>query len=482
MRTRLGALVWALVVGTVALAGDSPVSTWNQTNTDGSIESFWVVSFPSGSSDFFNSRHDGLALRPIRGVSVASADFGSGRSYPLAGLYDANLTVDPSGNTPDLNAGIGVPIPGGGTVYNWVYGGFGVTYVPASEPQHVVCQFPPGDSATLAIGNDDDTTTLFSGWTQDGFTTPAYGGYNFGLNANIDVSQELVGSDGVLGLYRVLTDETGDFTSVTLQAGDPLGVAFFAPFAGSVWMLWQRPSTGPSYAVGPPMPTLPDGPYAYARVGGSWPAGFGGLTLNYFAVSGVQGVIGTVGVSNDITVYALPEQPEPWGSWDDCTYEAGWVIPPGFADYINANFNNPLAPKPNDITGIGLAVLDFGTTITAFPMSGAFAANYTVDPTGNTPDLAHPYDAAPHTFPPGIFATTCQQMSVRVFAAPIPYSSVLSDDVHGVFQWPTGDTGWLGIAADTTPPHHDKYFGSNDGYRTPAFPIGGDWGLRLTSQ
>ncbi|MEW6743980.1 MAG: hypothetical protein AB1486_14610 [Planctomycetota bacterium] len=481
--------LWRAAMGTVlsvvpAFAGDSAQTTWNQTNTDGSVESGWVVSFPTGDSDFFNSRHDGLIGRPIQGVSVASADFGSGLSYPVAGLFDANFTLDPTGNTPDLSAGIGVPVPGGGAIYNWVYGSLGVTYFPASEPQHVVCQLPPGDSATLAIGNDDETTTLFSGWTMDGFTTPANGGYNFGMNANIDVSQELVGSDGVLGLYRDLTDETGDFLATTVGFQDVLGFVFFAPHAGSGWMMFLSSFGAPEQKVSGVLTTLPDGSSAYRRLALGWLPGLGGLTLNLVAVSGVPGVPGSVGVSNEVTIVTVAEPQYKWGVWDDCSFETGWVvsIPVGPSDYFNVNFNNPLAPKPNEITGIAIAVLDFGTTATAFPVSGAFPANYTVDPSGNTPDLANPYDAAPFPLPPVAYTSTCG-LPWREFGTPIPYSSVLSDDVHGVMQFPPGDAGLVGVGGDTTPPISGKTGWTIDGYRTPANMTDSvNIGIRLSSR
>ncbi|MEW6742714.1 MAG: hypothetical protein AB1486_08140 [Planctomycetota bacterium] len=94
-------------------------------------------------------------------------------------------------------------------------------------------------------------------------------------------------------------------------------------------------------------------------------------------------------------------------------------------------------------------MMDFGTAVTAFPISGAYPANYTVDPSGWTPDLARPYDAAPHTFPPGSFVTTSGSLSLRIFNPPIPYSIVTNDDVHGVVQFPPGDSGWLAVGAST---------------------------------
>ncbi|MEW6747761.1 MAG: hypothetical protein AB1486_33960, partial [Planctomycetota bacterium] len=104
-----------LVLPVMAQPQNVPPQHLNVTNTDGGCESYWVVSFPSGSSDYFNSRHDGLSGRPIAGVSTATADFGSGTSYPRTGLFDANITLDATGNTPDLATGTSAgALPGGG--------------------------------------------------------------------------------------------------------------------------------------------------------------------------------------------------------------------------------------------------------------------------------------------------------------------------------------------------------------------------------
>ncbi|MEW6747545.1 MAG: hypothetical protein AB1486_32840 [Planctomycetota bacterium] len=225
----------------IAQPKDVPPQHLNVTNTDGSCESYWI--FPwVGPSDYFNSRYDGLSGRPIAGVSTATADFGSTTSYPRTGLFPANFALDATGNTPDLTSGCSAgALPGGRVVYNYVYGSFSSHCIPYGEPNHVVTQLPPYDSATLSIANDDTSTTLFSGWTQNGYTTPAYGGYNFGLNAVVDRIYELQGIgpfEGGLAQYLYRTDERGDFLTVTVGTRDFYGLLYDNATSGVLWQVW----------------------------------------------------------------------------------------------------------------------------------------------------------------------------------------------------------------------------------------------------
>ncbi|MFO0983508.1 MAG: hypothetical protein U1E76_17545 [Planctomycetota bacterium] len=71
-----------------------------------------VISVPSGSSDYYslaqevkpgNGNSEQLAGEQlVAGVAVSVADFGSGLTYPMIGVFSPNLGLDPSGNTPDL--------------------------------------------------------------------------------------------------------------------------------------------------------------------------------------------------------------------------------------------------------------------------------------------------------------------------------------------------------------------------------------------
>ncbi|MEW6742468.1 MAG: hypothetical protein AB1486_06895, partial [Planctomycetota bacterium] len=90
----------------------------------------------------------------------------------------------------------------------------------------------------------------------------------------------------------------------------------------------------------------------------------------------------------------------------------------------------------------------------------------------------------PFTFVPLTFATTSGMYVTNDFGD-IPYATFGTDDVHGVIQFPPGDSGWLGVGGDTTPTLA-VVWGSTwtlNGYTTAAnrFDAIAGWGIRLGS-
>ncbi|MEW6742053.1 MAG: hypothetical protein AB1486_04775, partial [Planctomycetota bacterium] len=242
----------------------------------------------------------------------------------------------------------------------------------------------------------------------------------------------------------------------------------------------------PFKKLSPTLFTFPSGGGAYLRAGDFWPYGFGGFTFNFVAVSGKPGVIGSVAVSNEVTLITLPDAPCNWGIADDGVVESGWVvsIPSGSSDHFNNYFNCGVTPPVTTVTNYRASILDFGTTATSYPSSGVHVANTTIDPSGWTPDLSFGWAVAPYTFVPFTFATTSGMYVTRDFAD-IAYSTFGTDDVHAVIQFPPGDSGWLGIGGDTTPSPSVSW-GSAwtlNGYSSPAnrFDSTAGWGLRLSS-
>jgi hypothetical protein len=154
---------------------------------DGTIESGWVAQVPAGSSDYFNNDF-GLVpptVNNVLGLCVSVLDFVTAvPAFPTAGVSDANLTVDPSGHTPDVSgAGVLCLI----APFTFPSGSFETTAgqytchlcpmpVPGSSFQseaHGWVQFPPGDSGLLAVGGDTTASNGCSFFTLDGYTTPA---------------------------------------------------------------------------------------------------------------------------------------------------------------------------------------------------------------------------------------------------------------------------------------------------------------------
>lgn len=486
-----------------AVAALFPISAMGQVDqpgdvhlqkTDGSTEGGWVVGFPTGSSDYFNVRFDGPAAT-IVGGTVAVADFGAGTTYPRLGAYASNLGVDPSGNTPDLGSPfveVSSPAILGGPIGGHVDVVTAPTPVPAG-PSHCGIQLPPGDSGLLGVHGDSDASDRggnsspgspdpndSSGFTQDGYATPGvqFSPTEFGLGTILDPTDGFIsGNDGYF-TFTVNSDLTGDFTTVTTIAGDAFGVAFFGPkFAGgpTSWVLFISFLGAPVQKVGPILPTIPDAAHTYLRLSDFWPSNAGNFTLNFVAVSGASGVLGSVGISNEVTVHALPDPGGGWGTWDDGSYETGWVVsfPTGSSDYFNVNYGNPGGAVTGDLD---LAVMDFGSPFTSYPSAGFAPPNLGVDGSGNTPDIGNAYVSGAITgFPAGTFVSTSGQLVTRSLGGYSP-----AGDAGSFVQFPPGDSGLLGIGGDT---NGLVLAGKNgwtlDGYTTPANIVAyANWGIR----
>ncbi|MFO0980560.1 MAG: hypothetical protein U1E76_02245 [Planctomycetota bacterium] len=150
---------------------------------DGTIENGWVVQFPAGPSDYFNNNFgDGTGKNGIVGVTVAVLDFVTTTpSYASAGVSNANLGVDPTGQTPDIGGALAVVAP-----FTFTSGTFATTsaqYVShavgvagglLTTKVHGWVQFTPGEPGFLGIGADTSSPANgLSGWSLDGYATPA---------------------------------------------------------------------------------------------------------------------------------------------------------------------------------------------------------------------------------------------------------------------------------------------------------------------
>src|SRR5262249_17871670 len=137
---------------------------------------------------------------------------------------------------------------------------------------------------------------------------------------------------------------------------------------------------------------------------------------------------------------------------DDGTIESGWVvgIPSGPSDYFNNSFG-PVPGSVNGVVALRIAVLDFVTAVPTYPTSGISNPNLSVDPTGDTPDIAGAgllASVSPFTFPSGTFATTASQYVSHSVSVPAP--AMTGSSIHGWLQFPPGDSGLLGCGADTS--------------------------------
>ena len=498
----------ALAIAAAGASAQSENSTiWS--NQASAIDSGWVVTFPTGSSDYFSQAFAASAALnvevttvskalPIKGVGVSVADFGGSQTYPTVGVFRPNVSLDPGGNTPDLSLAIatssesmvfGQPL--------FTYQDFDTTAqatIPISDATTLsVVQLPPGDSGLIAVGADSNAAPGSSGFTQDGFSTPSitltFLDFGMAIGQDNSVTSSCKPADRVLhGRLRCqkLTAAgimNGDALNATIIGGDTLNLSFYGTKAGDKWRLYFATAPcSPAIALGPVLSTIPDsdGDGSFLRINATFPSGFGGQTFRFAAVWGNGACLAPgAGFTNCVTVITGPDPS--YGKIDDCTMESGWVvnIPSLSSDY----FNNSFGAKPsgvNGVTALTIAPFDFVAATPAYPTSGVSTANTGVDPSGNSPNVVGGgvlASVSPFTFSSGTFATTCSQFVSH--AVSVSGAAMTGPSIHGWLQFPPGDPGLCGVGADTNSGTSGKSFFSLDAYTTPAVAFFTNWGIRL---
>ncbi|MFO0981962.1 MAG: hypothetical protein U1E76_09505 [Planctomycetota bacterium] len=506
MRTLLG--LASLALAAPALANDTVDSAIYSTTTTRQPSSGWVVQFPTGSEDYFNAVFEvatgggsveGPAIAadlPITAIAVSVADFGSGRTYPLVGVHLSNLSLDSTGQTPDLASPIAQrlspPLSPPPLFDHVVFDLDEGTIAHGATKAHGVVQFPPGDSGGLGVGADTLGTGPRAGLTSNGYATPALmvSSLQWGLNAGQDntATSSCKPIDrqphGRLRISNNSQVGAGDRLSTKVRGGDSLQLAFYGAKVGDqLRLFYDLPPCTPVSALGPVLPTIPDpdGDGSYLRLNAIWPSGFGNSTLRFSAAWGNPACDHPgAGFTNCVTVITGTDPR--FGIVDDGTIESGWVvrIPAGAFNYMNNNFGD--GTGKNGVIGLTLAVLDFVTTTPSFVGAGVSNANLAVDPTGQTPDVRGPgllALVAPFTFPSGTFATTSNQYVSHAVAVP---GAALGPHVHGWMQFTPGEPGYLGMGADTSSPINGLSGWSLDGYVSPANVASyANWGIRIAT-
>lgn len=509
--------LFGLLVMPAFAGGNSPVTTQNLAPHDGSAEGAWVVSFPTGTFDYFNIRMDhasveplSIAGKPYQGMSVCEKDNAQLFNYDLVGLFAANLGLDPAGNTPNLGSGVSA-VPAGLAQgiwgdFNYTSLGAGATLTVGADPQHLVVKLPTGDNGSLGVGAD--STNLagpnhFSGWTSNGYSTTANDITTVGgpwcMSLNVDANADLApGPAGRLLLTPRSSDEVGDYYQTTTQYTKEFGIAFFHSHVGALFWIWISFAGLPVLPVGGILPTFPTGPApangGFFRLGlPSWPYGFGNSSINLVALSGVLGLKGSAHVSAEVTLNILPDPAvNPWGIRDDGAYETSWVVSAtnGTADWFNVNFNDPLALLPTNIIDFKVAIANgvpgvSGSPSGAWPATGVYPANKVLDASGNTPDLGNPYEQASMLMSTNTVQYTAGVADVRTFGAAIPYATVTDNNVHGALWHAPGefDPPRAGVMADSSSSFITGASGwTQNAYTTPAnlFTLA-NWSIRLGS-
>lgn len=124
------------------------------------MDSGWVVTIPSLTSDFFNkcsnvtpgigdTDSEVVGGLPINSVDISVADFGTTLTYSTVGVFRSNLGLDPSGLTPDLSLPIAMStavITTGTPLFTYQIFPTNVGTIPGGDTRvHSCVQFPVGD-------------------------------------------------------------------------------------------------------------------------------------------------------------------------------------------------------------------------------------------------------------------------------------------------------------------------------------------------
>lgn len=506
-KTFFGLAILALVV-VPAFAGHNEDSTIWVSDVRNHMDSGWVVSIPSGSSDWFSVGHPVVAGKgdsealvdglPVTGLSVSTADFGSGTNYPVVGLYPP-AGIDPSGNTPDLTSPIIIGTGSvSGTLFDFVdYDSAVEGSIAGLTGVVMAVQFPAGDPGLLGVGADSNASiTANSGFTTNGFTSPAIiaSFVDFGMNVGQDNGTNSKKSAGQLdGRLRVdgesnpgLHGDTGigDHLLAIVKEAANLLIGIFCPHKeDKVRLAFAVPPCTAAIFVGPVLPTIPDGDGdgAYLRISTTWPSGFGGITVNFSAVFG-DTTVGGHGFTNCITIIS---KPTPGGgactnSYDDGSVEVVWKVttPNGTSDYFSVDHGDCKTIGPNGIVGLVMAPWDFGSH-TNWPEAGISPLS-AVGP--STPNVGAPYAGgllAPYTFPAGTQALSSSQFITN--ATTISGQTTAISWVH----MPPGQGGYttsgLWCGSDASSGVYSGLSGfTQDAYTTPAILFSSaNWCFRL---
>jgi len=465
---------------------------------DGTGESGWKVNAPTTLGDFFSVDFDReCAGTKVVALCVDTFETGTVAKNGRLGIYPDDLTISPSGDTPDLGSPLaemlcptglnGASSCSGGIGYDIADVALGSTGVHAAYVQ------APGDSVLWLCADSNGPVAGRSYFTTNSYATPAIPftvnwmiglcsvprSGQFFVNGEKDATI-IEGEDIVLDLWGNFS-KTGERFLVCYKA---LGRSFWLPVAGR---------TGDGSGV-PWIGRL--GPFVY-------PCGYGvplPLTIDFTAVWEDTCDVKPSGRPrlrlSDAARLTIETDPTLCGCLDPCfgVKDEGilgatiWKVqnPAGSLDFFNVNHGT--APKiPVTITGVEAMTWEFCGATQCWQDVGVYAGDNPVDPSGNTPGTP-------------LAQIGCRKAVIPAYASDWAYPATYYDTpdletnttivYHGAVQWKSGDTCvWIG--SDTCDCHGGPYsdcsklpsdssFFTLDGYATPAILFSSaNWQIKL---
>jgi hypothetical protein len=530
----LGLATASVTAQTIPVPG---VGGCGQTQTvffdDGTSETSWKVSSPTGANDCFNLDFDTLGGNfDVTGIALSTYQSATGGTIGLkfVALCPDNLGVDPLGKTPNLS----VPY----SMLGNLSGSVTITGTPTSTSDYCGSGVPyTGSNTTGFVGYDIPDYTLNTTLGAHAAVTQLTGdsalwlcsdlsgggGRSF-FTANNYSTPGLAMSANCIMQFRLITNFTNPNGSAYLTVNnllDNVGVKAVQTVAVT---LWSTATTQPTlylqgaFITGFPFIPAPQfilstgfengapiadqtqgtlcGPIGppCLPVGTTFDLGAFFIDNNQLKKNGN----GKIVLTNLVTVSIIPGATGCYpfclcfGEADDGTMDASiWKVqhPAGSKDYYNVKVGSNVGPLGNNcvatLTSIEAASWDqcFPGGSLGWASFGVYPANLIIDSTGGSPDLGNPIalattlsvanNSAQFTYPATIydFPDTTSATNATLAA---------STNTHIAAQWLSGDTcTWIGgdsdgvdddsSSTDCAAIPNRKSYYTLDGYSTPSF-------------
>lgn len=460
---------------------------------DGSSETIWKISNPSGPSEWFNVDFDlDLASMTIVGIAPAHDDSNAAKisSWARVGIYGDNLTVDTTGTTPDISgaqtyAEIG---PHTENAHACAFTPYAIPnlHLGSTTGVHIAFQHTPGDSSMWICS--DTNSAPFAGrsyFSSTGYASPAT---SFSVNWMLRAA--IIPTTAAAGVFQV-----NAVSSTTVEHLETVSFSFYGPAPGPQCqgaMFTAAPL--PTGKIGPVLPMGMFGLHPLSTaislcgvVECNAPVGFP-LTFNFFYLDPTDtkpNGSSKIKVSNTVTMWVTANPAGCgfcFGQKDDGGFD-GFVFranqPSGSNDWFSVSHG---APSPASgvavLTAVEVATWDFcGTAGTGgWAEVGIYPSNLWISPAGNLPDLGNPFatvGGASAPVVPGQADSGYPTLTPYPMLPPVAASSATT--YHVGTKWNTGDS-CLWIASDSTATGPDPCgtlpnttsYSSTDGYTASA--------------
>ena len=423
---------WFLSLGALALVGSAATAQtipssigdflYQLVYDDNDPETSFKIFYPSAAGEGLNVdlNTDGAGMT-VMAISVQAYISSGSETWKYVGLFPDNLTVDPSGRTPDLgnpmavlNNPTGGPASGGAYCLSFTHYDIPDTQL-GTAGAHIALANVTGDSGTWLCTDFWDasganhTGTRHSFFTTDDYATPA--SYPFSKwNWMVRASGAPPTPNG--GTFLI-----NGGTNVVQKAGTTITMSFWSADTSAPTLYVQYLKLGLSFIALPAMILqtgqinfVPGPIQQLGQLSGIAPCAAVGLTLDFTAffsdnLDKKPNGQNKIKLANTATVffkaYKACTPNICFGIRDDGTLDGGIYNPhiwSGFGSAAgskdvstnNQGFVSPIPPAVTNLTAVEVNTWDFCGNA-CWQAVGIYPANTVLDPTGNSPDMNNPF-------------------------------------------------------------------------------------------